>query len=296
MTASIAYNPYTTTNALGSFNIQSTGFVQGMMLDDPAIRNSLAGGVLSTTETIPMWGGVGIYELIAGNATSGYLGSPSGPGSPLGGQVGRATAASGGKALTGWSVFNQAHGMINDPTNPVPLSASGMQVNFFRLGSGARIAVKADAALAAYAGVDLITQSVAWDYVNQLLIPVSGSISVTTGNTYNSTTGVVTLNLASSPGIDPGDSVTVASLTGTGSSNAIGTFTAIAGTTGTVLKYEIATSLSVTISDSSGTITTGPALVGPKLLEVNTSGSMVVDWDGTHATWDRSGTTAIILI
>jgi len=57
----------------------------------------------------------------------------------LGGNVGRATALTGSKALTGFSAFDQDYAMINTPQSPVPTSASFGQVNFYRLGSNARI-------------------------------------------------------------------------------------------------------------------------------------------------------------
>lgn len=300
MVANVPFNPMITTNAPGSFNTTSGGYIQGMMQDDPAVRFQLAGGVLADAETIPMWGGVGIYEKVAGAASAGYVGTPpSTPYNPLGGLVGRATALTGASALTGFSVFDQAHGMINSPQSPVPLAGSKMQVNFFRLGSLARIAVKCDAAFAGYAGAQLVTVPVAWDFVNQLLIPQVTSIAVTTANTYVSLTGVVTLNLASSPGVSPGDTVTVAGLTGTGSfAAANGTFTAAAGTTGTVLKYVIATGLTLAINDSAGTITTGGALTTVKLLDLNIGNSMTVSYDAVtgFATWNRTGNTAIIQI
>ena len=130
MSQSLSFNPILTTNAAGSFNIQSAGYIQGVALDDPAIRNTLAGGVLALTETLPMWGGVGIWETTPSTA----LGSTAGV---LGGNVGRATGLTGATALTGFSVFNQAHHMINTPQSPVPLALPGMSVHFHRLGSGA---------------------------------------------------------------------------------------------------------------------------------------------------------------
>ena len=63
--AEISINPSLTTNAAGSFNVQSLGFIQGLALDDPAVRNELAGGYLDAAQTVPMWGGVAIEELIA---------------------------------------------------------------------------------------------------------------------------------------------------------------------------------------------------------------------------------------
>lgn len=296
MSANITINPGLTTNASGSFNVSSVGYIQGVQLDDPAIRYALAGGVLDVNETLPMWGGVGIAEFVAGGG-AGYLGSPGGPNGTLGGKIFRATALTGSKALTGFSVFNQAHAMINTPQSQVPLASPGMQVNFLRLGSGARISVKCDAALASLAGADIINTPVAWDFVNQLLIPQITSINVNSG-TYTGGSGLVVLTLATPHGLNPGDTVTVAGVTGTGSFAAVnGTFTAGAGTAGSSLHYTIATGLTLTIDASSGTVTTGSAL-GVKVLDINVGGSMTVTYDGTtgFANWNRSGNTALILI
>ena len=51
----IAINPVVTTNAPGSFNISSEGYIQGTALNDPAIRNELAGGVLDIAASGPIW-------------------------------------------------------------------------------------------------------------------------------------------------------------------------------------------------------------------------------------------------
>lgn len=67
--------------------------------------------------------------------------------------------------------------------------------------------------------------------------------------TYNGTTGLVTLTLASNIKLLPGASVTVSATTGTGSHASIeGTFTAIVGTSGATLEYTVATSLTMTIT------------------------------------------------
>lgn len=155
MSAQVSFNPTITTNALGYFSVQSNGLVQGIANDDPAVRNELAGGTLSNAETIPMWGGVGIYEKI-----------PTGNFGNFGGTVGR--AADQGE-LTGFSVFNQAHAGITTPQSPVPLFPSNSTISFYRFGSGARIAVAVDPALVSLEG-GLITQQVSWDFVNQKLV------------------------------------------------------------------------------------------------------------------------------
>lgn len=151
----IAFNPAATTNAAGLFITQAQGLVQGVFMDDPAIRYEMAGGTLDSAETLPMWGGVAIEELIA---TGGF--------SPLGNDIKRAAAQA---TLSGFSVFNQNGAAISSPQSPVPVTLLGGQVNFFRLGSGARIVVACDPALIDLDG-GIITPQVSWDYTNQKLV------------------------------------------------------------------------------------------------------------------------------
>ena len=60
MVANISYNPQLTTVTAGLFNVFSSGLVQGTAYPDPAITFKRASGLLATTETLPMWGGVGL--------------------------------------------------------------------------------------------------------------------------------------------------------------------------------------------------------------------------------------------
>lgn len=159
MVNAVQYAPMVTTNGAGGFNTFSDGYIQGFAMDDPSIRNKLAGGVLSPADALPMWGGVGVYENVSGGA------NVSGQ-DTLGGVVGRATSLAN---LTGFSVFNQAHHMIQSVGSPVPMALASQSVHFYRLGSGARIPLPIDPALISLAG-GLITQQVAWDFVNQKLI------------------------------------------------------------------------------------------------------------------------------
>ena len=87
MVATIPFNPNTTTVAQGAFSTTSVGYVQGDMLPDPAIIYKKVGGILSQSETLPMWQGVGLYEFVPGGA-----GNPSATLGPIGG---RATALTG---------------------------------------------------------------------------------------------------------------------------------------------------------------------------------------------------------
>lgn len=188
--AEISINPSLTTNAAGSFNVQSLGFIAGMALDDPSVRNELAGGYLDSAETLPMWGGVAIEELIAATTES------RGP------SIKRAVSDA---TLTGFSVFNQNHAAINTPQSPVPLTSSGLLVNFYRLGSGARIPLEIDPALVTLEGT-IITSQVSWDYANQKIIAYDAGIGaldvrvleVALGNSltvvYDAGTGFATWN------------------------------------------------------------------------------------------------------
>jgi len=152
---SIAFNPFATTVAAGLFLTTAAGLVAGTFFDDPAKRFALSGGVLAASETLPMWGGVAIGEYI-----------PASGNDPRGSQIKRATTEAN---LTGFSVFNQNGAAISSPQSPVPQTLSGGQVNFFRLGSGAKLALAIDPALVSDDG-GLITQQVSWDFTNQRIV------------------------------------------------------------------------------------------------------------------------------
>src|SRR5579859_7317370 len=206
MVASVTINPVLTSVASGSFQIDSVGYIQGTALDQPAIRNSLAGGVLASTETLPMWGGVGISELVPGAAST--------PATVLGGPIKRATNVTANTAgvLTGFSVFDQNYSAINSPQSPVPLVGSGMSLNFYRLGSGARIPVACDPSLASLDG-GVITQQVSWDYTLQRLVPgvAAYPANVFTALTRALVSGsyVATATTTTAHGIAVGDDFTV---------------------------------------------------------------------------------------
>lgn len=185
----ININPGIQTNFPGTFSAQSDGYIQGTYMDDPAVRYALAGGTLKSSETLPMWGAVALAETIPNDANQAVA---------LGGIIARAADQA---HLTGFSVFNQNGSAIITPQSNVPLVTVGMNVNFFRLGSGARIAVKCDPTLAgSLVGGDLINVQVSWDYTNQLLVAYDSTaalpvkvLNVQNGNsktvTYNSGTG-----------------------------------------------------------------------------------------------------------
>jgi hypothetical protein len=306
--ANIQINPSLTSNALGSFTIDTTGYIQGCALDSPNARYNLAGGVLATTETTPMWGGTAIYEAIA--AVSPYN-TPT-----LGNVVGKATSVvtSGATVLAGWSVFDQDYAAINTPQSPVPLLASGMSVHYYRLGSGARIAVQCDADL-----VSLQTQSTGleqnyaniggpalyWDSVNQFLSGTPGGQTVNSV-VYSSVTGLMTVTLATADTpVAVGD---VFSLSGVTSNSGTAPFAALNAEqiVTSVTSNEIFTFVPpaglgtwITIGLTSGLIATNLVLTGLiKVLDVSVGNCMTVNYNANtgFATWNRQGSCAVILI
>lgn len=252
MSAQISINPALTSNAPNTFYTDSVGLIQGQAYPDPSSRYRLRSGVLSNLETLPMWGGVGICELIPG--------APGGPIAPLGPIVRRATGLSTGLPLTAFSVFDQAYGMINSPQSPVPLAGTGGQVMSYRLGSLARIAVACDPNLAGDVQGSPLNTPVSWDFGNQMLVPyasttlTSGPFSYPTASTissgtYSSVTGAVSLTTNASHGLGVGYTFTLSGMTGTGSVSALnGTFVTTAGTTGTTLNFTAAIGLTLSIT------------------------------------------------
>lgn len=284
----IAFNPVLTTNAAGSFSKTSEGFIQGTALNDPAVRNELAGGTLKSDAALPMWGGVGISELVP-------TGTPS---NSLGGVVDRATNVTdpgdvpAAGALTGFSVFDQDHAMINTPQSPVPLAGGNMLVNFYRFGSGARITVKADPSLVDLQG-NLITTQVSWDFSDQRLIPGVLAYAADVIAAASWAAGVVTLTLTTGGEVAVGDDFTISGMTPAGYN---GSYTAVAGTAGVTLKYDLAVDPGA--ATVMGQLDAGGGFLPVRVLDVSVGNSMVVEYDPVtgFATWDRSGTTANILI
>lgn len=245
MSGNISFNPQGTTNALGSFNVDTDGYIQGTALNDPSVRNELAGGTVALTETAPMWGGMAITENITVH-----------PGGKLGPKIGRATTITN---LTGFTVFDQDHSMINFPQSPVPQAPLGAMVNFYRLGSNARIAVACSPTLVDIEG-NIISTSVSWDFANQRLEPyVSTTISSGTyataatvsAGTYTTATGAVTLTTNAAHGLHVGDTFTLDTFAGTGSFASLnGTWVATAGTTGSTLNFVAPAGLTLTITSA----------------------------------------------
>jgi hypothetical protein len=166
----ISINPVITTRSDGTFSVSLDGLMQGMAMDDPAVRFQLTGGQVAPGEALPMFGGVPIAEYIppATNpmdralqnlVTRATVGVPAN-GVPV------ATGT-----MTGISVFNQNHAMINSVSSPVPQADSGMLCNFYRFGTRARIAMSMDPALdpttTPAGSPGSIYKPITWDVANQ---------------------------------------------------------------------------------------------------------------------------------
>ena len=303
MTATLPFNYMPTTVAAGTFNATATGGVQGMYIDAPATRFELRGGVLSTAETLPMWGGVGVNVTTTPNTGT----NP--PDSTQGGIITRATnvTANAAASIVGFSVFNQAYGMANTPQSPVPLAGSGMQVNYFLLGSNAQIYV---AVAPAITSGSTVNAQYSWDFVGQQLIPyVAAYSAVTAGGitsgTYTSSTGIIALTFSTAPlgaGIGSGANgvyLSIAGITSSVSANSAamnGDF-AITGTasSGTVVSLQGPVGLGAnTLTVSSATLAAGGGALNVELMDILTSNSMTVTYVSPNATWNYSGSVALI--
>lgn len=196
---SIQFNPLPQTSAAGMFTIESDGYIAGTAMPDPATRFALAGGILASTETLPMFGGVAIGENIPTERSTAPA-TPTRPDVALGGSIIRAAAEAG---HTGFSVFDQNYSAINTPQSPCPSVGPGGLVNFYRFGSGARVCLPITASLVTLEGT-LITSQVSWDYTNQIIIAFATTalpvkiLNIKSTNcmipVYSSATGFVTWN------------------------------------------------------------------------------------------------------
>jgi hypothetical protein len=300
MSAEITFNPYVTTNAAGTFSVDTDGYIQGTALNDPSVRNQLAGGFVSNAESVPMWGGIGISETIT------PVGGVLPPKAEYGGRITRATSltrtSSGG--LTGFTVFDQAHAMVNTPQSPVPLAASGMSVNFYRLGSRARIAVACDPSLISLDG-QIIGSQVSWDFFSQRLQPyvASGATEAVTSMTWSATNGgQVAVVMASASIYKLGDTINVSGVTNTGSGDV-----ALINTEQVINTWTDSTHFTFLLPGDNtvwgtlgGTIVlnVGTGALACNVLSIQPTGCMTVDYDPAtgFATWNRNGACAIIEI
>ena len=156
MSGTISIAPYTTSNAQNSFLLQSDGFMSGTFLDDPANRYALEGGLVASTQSNPLWGGLPISALVAAPGSGGAS-------SGLGSTIQAATALSN---LDGFCVFNQASAGVITPSSNAPLYPANTSVNFVRNGCGLWVVLPVKAADVATIEGGNSNQAIYWDYTN----------------------------------------------------------------------------------------------------------------------------------
>ncbi|WP_155004070.1 MULTISPECIES: hypothetical protein [Klebsiella] len=285
--ANLSLNPMATTNAAGSFGVQSDGFIQGVALDDPANRFNLASGTVAATETKPLWGGLPVAELLPGVKSS-----------PRGSIIRRAVSLA---ELEGFTVFNQAHNGLTTPQSPVPLYASGMSVSFYRLGSNMRVPLKASVQVVALgtAGASVKT-ALAWDFVNDRVTTAAaaafaGSDIATSSATYSN--GVATATTASAHGLTAGQYVKIS---GVAPAAYNGTVVVLSVPTATTFTYAPASAPggSATTQGTIGAVAQADITLPVKVLSIENGNSKTVSYDSTTGflTWKNDDACALVLL
>lgn len=315
MSGSIAFNPFSTTNAAGSFNTTSEGYVQGIFLDDPAIRFELASGTYIgvSQPTLPMIGGAAITEGIrdgaggtgtAASGASGSLGSLIDYASTVT-NPSSANAALG--AITGFSVLNQMYSGVTTPDSPAPTFATNTSVGFMRKGCGIRLPVACDPSLVAATG-SAINSYFSWDFNTQTLTAYDAATATVTINSqvWAATNGgqfaIVTAAATLVKGV--GDIINISGGTGSGTGGngavngnfVVNTFTdnqhfTVAATNAGGSAYYGAVTGSPVINQGTG-------IFPFQVLEIAIGNSMTYQWDPVNlvAKWNRNGSTAVILL
>lgn len=287
----INYSPVATSNASGMFNTTSAGYVQGTAQENPSARNQLTSGPIATDETLPWWGGMGVYENIPGGITGG-------PSENLGGVVGRATSltAAAAKSMVGFSVFDQAYNMIQTPNSEVPIALPGMTGHLYRFGSLARVVVQCDPALVSLDN-SIITSQVSWDFGGQKLIKGQAgwaANTITAATWANTAGGQSTFTTNTAHGVGVGEYVNISGVLPAGFN---GNWLTIAGTTGSTIVTTGPLS-DPTAYVSGGVLAAGGGILAVKVINIQTSNNMVVSYDPVtgNVTWNRNGCAAVIEI
>lgn len=285
--ANLSLNPMATTNALGSFGVQSDGYIQGIALDDPANRFNLASGTVAASETRPLWGGLPVAELIPGNQSS-----------PRGSTIRRAASVA---DLEGFTVFNQAHNGLTTPQSPVPLYASGMSVSFYRIGSNMRVPLKASAQVVALATAGASVKTpLAWDFVNNQVTTAAaaaftGDDIATTAVTYGS--DVATATTASAHGLAAGQYVKISGVAPEAYNGTVVVLSVPATTTFTYTPAAVPGG-NATTQGTIGAATISDITLPVKVIAVEAGNSKTVSYDSKTGflTWNNTDSCALVLL
>lgn len=286
--AQVPFYPYATTNAADSFSVQSSGLIAGTAYNDPSARFALAQGILASSETVPMVGGVPIVENVG-----------TAPG------AGNITRASTVTSITGFSVFDQAYSWVSSPQSPVPSAGAGMNVPLYRLGTGARVAVPMDPSLVDLNGNPITTQ-VSWDFNNGVLQPYDASTatyaitSATPTYNNNGTWTIAIVATVATPVGAVGDQINISGITGTGASYVNGnqTISAFTDNKDFSILVSAASGAIGSLTTTDGVLNYGTGALPVKVLQTNVGNSKVPVINSTTGavTWNGSGSAAIILL
>ncbi len=189
--ANISFNPSLATSPQNTFLLDTQGLIQGMTMDDPVSRMHLKAGIIASSVTQPVWGGLAVTAQTNGLADGNSLNVLSVPGT--------------GGTVQGFTVFDQSINLIQIPGNSVPTVVAGNNIGFYLIGSKARVPVPIDSGTVAdFENVNVDTP-LFWDTATNALTTVSGGATIAlTGVlvdsvhsnsktvSYNSTTGAVT--------------------------------------------------------------------------------------------------------
>lgn len=292
----MAYNngfPIATTAARGMFNGPSSkGYITGQAEPDPATRYALKGGIIAADETLPMFGGVGIYADVPALSLSVPL--PT---------IGRADAMTGSaKSLIGFAVYDQSYNLVINPSNPVPAAGPNQTIGFYTLGSRARLAVACAPSLIDLAG-GLLNQQVSWDFTTQQLVPYSAAYAasaITNAVWAGTGGGQVTFTTATdyTAAINAGDVINTSGVVNTGgaSTSAFNGSWVVKSVTSTTIVVVALAAASIGTYASGGTIAGGGGALPATVLDVLPTGNMVPIYNATTGLldWNFSGSAALI--
>lgn len=285
--ANLSLNPMATTNAAGSFGVQSDGFIQGVALDDPANRFNLASGTVAASETKPLWGGLPVAELLPGNQSS-----------PRGSTIRRAVSVA---ELEGFTVFNQAHNGLTTPQSPVPLYAPGMSVSYYRLGSNMRVPLKASTQVISLGTTGAsVKTALAWDFVNNQITTAAaagfaGADIATTAVAYAA--GVATATTASAHGLTAGQYVKISGVVPAAYNGTVVVLTVPTSTTFTYVPAS-APGGAATTQGNIGAVALADITLPVKVIAIQTGNSKTVSYDSGNGflTWNNTDSCALVLL
>lgn len=290
MSSVLTVNPMQTTNANGAFYVKSDGLIQGVALDDPAARYALASGTLSSDEVKPLWGGIGITELVAG-VSSAVRGST----------IKRATTRS---ELVGFSVFNQAHNGLTTPQSPVPLFLSNMSVSFYRFGSGMRVPLKASDAVITQGSAGIsVNYPIVWNFANDC-IDVFSTVAAgiaTTDISWTAATasavGFATATTDGNHGLSVGAYVTITDAAPAAYNGTVQVLSVPSATKFTFTPVSVPAGNAAT-QGTVGATAQADVVLPVKIIEMQKGNSKTVSFDSAtgFATWNDSGNAAVILL